>query len=65
VKQYSRLRDLAERAKVWKKLYDPVLPPIFLKWAEDNEIAVPAELAEKVEKLKGKLVDWKELYEDV
>lgn len=64
VKQYSRLRDLAERAKVWKKLYDPVLPPIFLKWAEDNEIAVPAELAEKVAKLKGKLVDWKKQYED-
>ena len=64
VKQYSRLRDLAERAKVWEKLYDPVLPPIFLKWAEDNEIAVPAELAEKVAKLKGKLVDWKKQYED-
>jgi hypothetical protein len=64
VKQYSRLRDLADRAKVWAKLYDPVLPPIFLKWAEDNEITVPAELAEKVAKLKGKLVDWKKQYED-
>lgn len=64
VKQYSRLRDLADRAKVWAKLYDPVLPPIFLKWAEDNEIAVPAELAENVAKLKGKLVDWKKHYED-
>ena len=65
VKQYARLRDLAERAKVWKKLYDPVLPPIFLKWAEDNEIAVPAELSEKVGKLKGKLVDWKKRYEEM
>jgi hypothetical protein len=64
VKQYSRLRDLADRAKVWAKLYDPVLPPIFLKWAEDNEIAVPTELAENVAKLKGKLVDWKKHYED-
>lgn len=64
VQRYARLRDLAERAKVWKKLYDPVLPPIFLKWAEDNEIDVPAELAEKVAKLKGKLVDWKKRYED-
>lgn len=63
VKQYSRLRDLAERARVWRKLYDPVLPPIFLKWAEDNEIAVPVELLKKVEKLKGKLVDWKKQYE--
>jgi len=65
VKQYSRLRDLADRARVWAKLYDPVLPPIFLKWAEDNEITVPAELAEKVSKLKGKLVDWKKRYEDI
>lgn len=64
VKQYSRLRDLTERARVWRKLYDLVLPPIFLKWAEDNEIAIPAELAEKVAKLKGKLVDWKKQYED-
>ena len=65
MKQYARLRDLAERAKVWKKLYDPVLPPIFLKWAEDNEIAIPAELSEKVAKLKGKLVDWKKQYEEM
>jgi hypothetical protein len=65
VKQYSRLRDLAERAKVWAKLYDPILPPLFLKWAEDNEIAVPAELSEKVSKLKGKLVDWEKQYADM
>jgi hypothetical protein len=64
VKQYARLRDLGERAKVWQKLFDPVLPVVLLKWAEDNEITVPAELAEKVAKLKGKLVDWKKQYED-
>jgi hypothetical protein len=65
VKQYSRLRDLAERAKVWNKLYDPVLPPIFLKWAEDNEIAIPPDLSAKVERLKGKLVDWKKQCEEL
>ncbi len=65
MKRYSRLRDLAERAKVWKKLYDPVLPPIFLKWAEDNEIAVPPDLAAKVERLKGKYVDWKKRCEEL
>ena len=65
VKQYSRLRDLAERAKVWKKLYDPVLPTIFLRWAADNEIAVPPDLSAKVERLKGKLVDWKRQYEEL
>ncbi len=65
VKQYARLRDLAERAKVWKKLYDPVLPPIFLKWAEDNEIAIPPDLSAKVERLKGKLFDWKKRCEEL
>jgi hypothetical protein len=64
VKQYARLRDLADRARVWEKLYDPVLPVIFFKWAGDNEIAIPAELAEKVAKLKGKLTDWEKYYEE-
>lgn len=65
VKQYARLRDLAERAKAWQKLFDPVLPPILLKWAADNEIAVPAELAEKVSRFKGKFVDWKKNYDEL
>lgn len=60
VQRYARLRDLADRAKFWKKLFDPVLPTIFLRWAKDNEIEVPPTLSERVEKLKGKIVDWKE-----
>lgn len=65
VKRYGRLRDLTARATVWKKLFDPVLPALFLKWAEDNEIAIPAELAERVAKLKGKFSDWKKHYEEM
>lgn len=65
VKQYARLRDLAERAKVWQKLFDPVLPVIFLKWAEDNDISMPAELQGNVTKLRGKLVDWKKNYDEL
>lgn len=63
VKQYARLRDLTQRAAAWKKLYDPVLPSLFLRWAKENDIDVPAELQQKVQKLKGKLVDWKESFE--
>lgn len=62
-KQYQRRRDLAQRAAAWKKLYDPVLPPLFLKWAKDNEIDVPTELVRKVEARKGRLVDWKKEFE--
>jgi hypothetical protein len=65
VQRYGRLRDLAQRAIPWKKLFDPVLPTIFLKWAEDNEIPVPTELSEKVYKLKGKVADWKESYDEL
>jgi hypothetical protein len=54
VQRYARLRDLDDRAKVWKKLYDPVLPPIFLKWAEDNEIAIPPDLSARVERLQAR-----------
>ena len=65
VKQYARLRDLAERAKVWKKLFDPVLSTIFLKWAKENEIAISPDLSEKVERRKGKLVDWEKQCEEL
>jgi hypothetical protein len=62
VKQYARLRDLAERAKTWQKLFDPVLPPIFISWAEQHEIALPSELVERVSKYSGKLIDWEKKY---
>ena len=65
VQRYGRLRDLAYRAVPWKKLFDPVLPTIFLKWAEDNEIEFPAELREKVHRIKGKATDWRKSYDEV
>jgi len=65
VTQYARLRDLTQRAKVWQKLFDPVLPPIFIKWAGDNEIAFPAELSEKVSRFRGKLIDWEKEYREL
>jgi hypothetical protein len=32
-RQYARRRELALRAVPWKKLFDPVLPSIFMQWA--------------------------------
>jgi hypothetical protein len=63
VKNYERLRDLAHRAAAWKKLYDPVLPLLFFKWAKENDIDIPAALESKTEKFKGKLIDWKKDFE--
>jgi hypothetical protein len=63
--QYARLRDLALRATAWKKLFDPVLPSIFLNWAEDNEIALPPALVEQVTRLRGRRIDWKANYDEL
>jgi hypothetical protein len=65
VKQYARLRDLAERSRVWQKLFDPVFPVIFLEWAADHDIPVPTELSEKVQRIRGRLVDWKKNYDEL
>lgn len=61
--RYSRVRDLALRAVVWKQLFDPVLPGIFLAWARRTEIEVPAELLEKVKARGVVIADWKDLYD--
>jgi hypothetical protein len=62
--EYQRRRELAVRAAQWKQLFDPVLPTIFLAWAERNEIDAPAELIEAVSK-RGRIADWKSLYDEL
>lgn len=61
--QYSRVRDLAHRAKAWEQLYDPVLPTIYLAWARRSEIAVPEELIRMVESRGVVIGDWKDNYD--
>jgi hypothetical protein len=63
VRRYSRLLDLANRATACQKLFDPVYPIIFVSWAKDNEIELPAGLAEMVIRRSGTLIDWKGEYE--
>lgn len=61
--QYSRVRDLAHRAKAWEQLYDPVLPTIYLAWARRTEIAAPEELIRLVESRGVMVGDWKDNYD--
>lgn len=61
--QYGRRRELALRAAQWKQLYDPVLPGIFLAWAQRLEIELPVALVEAVQK-RGPIRDWKSLYDE-
>ena len=43
-KEYEKRRKLALRAIPWKKLYDPVLPSIFLGWAKELKLDIPEHL---------------------
>lgn len=62
-KAYAKRRDLAQRAIVWKQLFDPVLPSIFLGWAKRNEIAYPKQLEELLVARGNHIVDWKAEYD--
>ena len=64
VRQYARIRDLAQRAVSWEKLFDPVLPMIFVNWARDNDINFPETLAEKVAARSSNWIDWRKAFED-
>ncbi len=63
--EYSKRRDLALRALRWKKLYDPVLPSIFLGWAKELQLVVPVQLVAEVEKIGGTAINWFEKYQEL
>jgi hypothetical protein len=62
--QYCRLLDLARRAEVWQKLFDPVLPGIFIAWARQNEIEFPDDLELKVRNRGNDIGNWKSAASD-
>lgn len=61
--RYFRLLDLARRAEVWQKLFDPVLPGIFIAWAKQNEIEFPEPLESKVRLRGNDIGNWKTFYD--
>jgi hypothetical protein len=65
VKKYSELRQLALDALWWKRLYDPILPSLYIVWTEQNELSFPAELKELVIKRSGKLINWQEEHKKI
>ncbi len=64
-KRYRQVRDLALRAAQWQQLFDPMLPGIFLAWAERADIAVPPELVAAVKARGVQVADWKTLYDQL
>lgn len=65
VREYYKLKELAKRAIVWKQIFDPVLPSLYIAWAKRNDISFPEELAALVEKRSFKAMDWKKMYDDL
>lgn len=63
--EYERRRDLTLRAVPWNRLYDPVLPGLFLAWAKGLEISVPSDLEGLVIKFGGNIGDFKTAYESL
>jgi len=61
--QFSKRLDLARRAVPWEKLFDPVLPGIFIGWAKENQIPFPSELEALLSARGNMLVSWKSKYE--
>jgi len=63
--QYQRRRDLALRAKLWKQLFDPVLPGFFLAWAKRTGLEVSSDLEAAVTARGVLVADWRSHYEDL
>jgi hypothetical protein len=63
--QYSRVRDLALRARAARLLNDPVLPGAYLAWARRNAIGVPEELIRMVQSRGVVVGDWKDSYDEL
>lgn len=64
VQKYQKIEELARRAITWKRLFDPVLPPLFIRWAKENDIHFPEELEKKILSRQNNYVDWKQLYDE-
>lgn len=61
--EYLQRTEMAKRAIDWKKLYNPVAPTIFLRWAQRIELNLPEDLIKEIEANSFAIVDWQDLYE--
>ena len=62
---YASRRDLALRAVHCRKLYDKVMPSIFLSWTKELQLEIPAALIAEVEKMGGTATNWLEKYQEI
>lgn len=62
VVKYYKLRELTRRATVWKKLYDPILPSLYVSWIKQNQIDFPKELEDLLAARGNSSLNWFEEY---
>jgi hypothetical protein len=60
---YANLREMTERAKWAKQLFEPVYPSIFLAWAKEIGFPVCEELLKQSVNAGISLSGWQQLYE--
>jgi hypothetical protein len=60
--EYKQRHELARRAIVWKKLFNPAPPLLFVAWAKSLDIAIPAQLISAVELRAPAMADWQTLF---
>jgi len=62
-KSFARRRDLALRAIRWKKFGNEAIPPVlFISWAKEVKIELPADLISELEKIGHTATNWREQY---
>lgn len=61
--EYLKRTELARRSLAWKELYDPIIPTLFLRWAQRMDMKPPDELVAAVEARGLQVLDWKDVYE--
>lgn len=63
--EYRRRRELALRSLAWKHLTDPVLPSVFITWADRIGMTVPDGLRTALDAQAVKEPDYRSLYESL
>ena len=58
--EYLKRTELARRSLAWKELYDPIIPTLFLRWAQRMDMKPPDELVAAVEARGLQVLDWKD-----
>ena len=64
-KKYLERLDLARRAIIWEKLFDPVLPGIFIGWTQQMGYEFPKAIEDRMVACGGYVANWKQRHDEL